>query len=275
MTYAVKIVADSIGPHQFRITTLEATFPRFILAELNTHRMLSRNSASSRAIPTTRLMERVISHPFLPIEWGSNRSGMAAGPEIKDVDFAGAIWLEARGNAVAAVRELAALGVHKQVTNRLLEPFMWHTAVITATDWANFLHLRTQADAQPEFRKLALLVQDALERSTPVTRDYPDWHLPYVTEDEKITLATMTAASVSAARCARVSYLNQDRRDVKKDIELADKLLANGHMSPFEHTAQCLPVPARWANFVGWKQYRKFIPNEADPKGEHDGPDSN
>lgn len=271
MTYAVRVVADSIGPHQFRITTVEATFPRFLLAEVNTHRMLSRNSASSRAIPTSKLMERVISHPFLPLEWGSNRSGMSAGPEIKDVDEAGAIWLLARGNAVNAVHDLAKLGVHKQITNRLLEPFMWHTAVITATDWANFLHLRTQPDAQPEFRKLALLIQDALETSEPVTRHYPDWHLPYVTDEEKETLATMTAASVSAARCARVSYLNQDRRDIPKDIDLADKLLRNGHMSPFEHTAQCLPVPARWGNFIGWKQYRKFIPNEADPKGERDG----
>jgi thymidylate synthase ThyX len=272
VTYSVRVVADSVGPHEIRITTVEATFPRFILAELNTHRMLSRNSASSRAIPTTRLRSRVTAHPFMPIEWGSNRSGMSAGPEIPLADRAAEIWLRARNDAVDASVQLLGLGVHKQITNRLLEPFMWHTAVITATDWNNFLHLRTQADAQPEFRKLALLIEAELNTSTPVRMHYPDWHLPYVEDEEKETLATMTAASVSAARCARVSYLNQDRRDLAKDIELADRLIQNGHMSPFEHTAQCLPVPARWGNFIGWKQYRKFIPNEADPKGEHDGP---
>jgi thymidylate synthase ThyX len=272
MTYKVTVLEDSIGkPHNIRLTTIEATFPRFILAELNTHRMLSRNSASSRAIPTTTLINSVKSDPVVPARWGSNQRGMQAGDDIEDTQHASSLWLEARDKAVFIAGALSRLGVHKQLVNRILEPFMWHTAIISATDWRNFLHLRTRADAQPEMQTLALLIRRALVESTPELLDSNQWHLPHVLPHERETLAPLTAACVSAARCARVSYNRKLEYDTAKDIELADKLQLNGHMSPFEHPAMCLLVPADWGNFIGWKQYRKFIPNEDDPLGGNDG----
>jgi thymidylate synthase ThyX len=275
MTYEAKIIADSVGAaHGIRITTLAVTMPRFILAEFNTHRMFSRNAASSRAIPIGRQIEAAVMAPFTPPQWGSNRRGMQAGGEISDTERASAVWLEARDAAVRGAAELFSLGVHKQLANRLLEPFLWTTVVVTATDWSNFFHLRTSHEAQPEFRTTALLMQDAIDHSSPERLEPEQWHLPFINQEERTRLGTFTAASVAAARCARVSYLTHEgTRDTSKDIELADKLLRSGHMSPFEHPAQSLHVPARWGNFVGWKQYRKLIPYEHDPLGERDGSD--
>jgi hypothetical protein len=204
----------------------------------------------------------------MPSVWGANQRGMTAGAEVEDTKQARRMWLEARDRAVHAATQLATIGVHKQWANRLLEPFLWHTAIISATNWSNFLHLRTQNDAQPEFRALALRVQDALGDSTPVRKEPDEWHLPYITNEERATLSTLTAACVSAARCARISYDRPLEYDTAKDIELSDRLLTSGHMSPFEHPAMCLHVPARWANYIGWKQYRKLIPHEEDPLGE-------
>ena len=62
-----KIVADSIYKQGQRLTTFTVVFPRFILAELNTHRMLSRNSASSRARPFQAMLNDVRKDPFVPI----------------------------------------------------------------------------------------------------------------------------------------------------------------------------------------------------------------
>lgn len=270
--YNAQVIADSIGTaHRIRITTLTVTMPRFILAEFNTHRMLSRNAASSRAIPIGRQIEAVVHSPFTPSRWGSNQRGMQAGGEIEDTVRASAIWLEARDAAMRAAAELFSLGVHKQLANRLLEPFLWTTVVVTATNWENFFHLRTRDDVQPEFRTVALLMQDALAESEPGRLEPLQWHLPFVGEDERASLSQFTAAGISAARCARVSYLTHEReRNTPRDLSLVDKLITNGHMSPFEHPAQCLHVPARWGNFVGWKQYRKMIPYENDPLGEQD-----
>ena len=270
--FDAKVIADSFGAaHGIRITTLSVTMPRFILAEFNTHRMLSRNAASSRAIPIGKQIEAAVQAPFTPSRWGSNQRGMQAGGEIEDTVRASAVWLEARDAAVRAAAELFSLGVHKQLANRLLEPFLWTTVVVTATMWDNFFNLRTRNDVQPEFRTVALLMQDAIDRSRPNRLEPEQWHLPFVDQEERNNLGTFTAASVAAARCARVSYLTHEgKRDTSKDVELADRLLREGHMSPFEHPAQALHVPARWGNFVGWKQYRKLIPYEHDPLGERE-----
>jgi thymidylate synthase ThyX len=274
--FNVTVLEDSRGiPHNIRLTTLQATFPRFILAELNTHRMLSRNSASSRAIPVIVTAKSVQDHPVVPERWGSNQRGMQAGGEIEDTQKATSLWLAARDHALSYAAALSSLGVHKQLVNRLLEPFMWHTAIITATNWANFLHLRTRADAQPEMQTLAKMIERAMNNSTPEKLDHQQWHLPHVLPHEREALSPLTAATISAARCARVSYNRKLEYDTAKDLVLADKLILSGHMSPFEHAAMCLPVPARWGNFIGWKQYRKFIPDEHDPLGDDDGSDTN
>ena len=242
MAIKATILADSVSPQGKRITTFETTFPRFILAEFNTHRMLSRNAASSRAIPVEKMMQRVRNDPAMPVHWGANQKGMQAGEElseyhIKDVK---SNWDFARQDALAAVRQLNNIGLHKQVANRLLEPWMWITVICTATEYANFFKLRAHPDAQPEFQKLAFMMKEAYESSEPVALTAPDtfWHLPLVSpEDNDLPISDL--CKVAVGRAARVSYLTHDgKRDPQADIDLCDRLLSSGHLSPFEHVAR-------------------------------------
>jgi hypothetical protein len=273
VSYEAKIIADSTSPAGVRLTTLQVMFPRFLLAAFNTHRMLSRNSASSRAIPVRRRIQQVMADPFIPEQFGRNQKGMQAN---SDIDAAGQeiahdIWTEALDAAIHQANELADLDVHKQHANRLLEPFMWHTVVVTATDWDNFFHLRCHPDAQPEFQKIAGMIRDVMEANTPALLQYGEWHLPYVEPRERFVPVDQHASLVSAARCARVSYRTHDgRRNVELDLALATKLLAAGHMSPFEHPATPTDTATEYyGNFKGWMQYRKLIPGESDPLGTH------
>jgi thymidylate synthase ThyX len=218
------------------------TFPRYVLAELNTHRMFSRNSASSRAIPTTKQLEMIDNNPFIPFYWGKNQPGMQAHTEVGEFEKREAItaWLHAKDAAVRQARTLLELGVHKQVVNRILEPFMWHTVVITATEWSNFFALRANPDAQPEIRHVAELMLEAYQNSTPVPLEEDEWHLPFIQDGERNGRFEFTEAArkISAARCARVSYLTHEGiRDHDADLRLYDRLVAGGHMSPLEHVA--------------------------------------
>ncbi len=277
--YAAKIIADSIAAG-VRLTTLEVTLPRIVLAEFNTHRMFSRNSASSRAIPVEKRIQAVLDNPFVPDAFAANKPGMQAGTLLNDDDGMAARfeWLMARDSAVESARALAAIGVHKQWANRLIEPFSWTTIVVTATEWENFFNLRISALAQPEIRRAAELMKAAMDASEPVTAKPGYWHLPYIQRDEfeefyrdETEHAAQRLVKISAARCARVSYLTHDGvRDQEKDIELHDRLLESRHMSPFEHPARAMPQPTRRPvadEFIGnflepWLQYRKMIPNE-------------
>lgn len=274
MTFEAKVLADSIAPNGKRLVTVEATFPRIILAEANTHCALARNSASSRAIPVEKMIQRVEDNPFIPVYWGKNQPGMQAQQELDTQERANAItyWLQAAKSAVEHARTLQKLGVHKQITNRLLEPFLWHTAIISATEWSNFFALRCHPDAQPEFRTIATMMREAMDESTPQELGYTDWHLPLTPDfDELIqTYHIDDIKKISVGRCARVSYLtHHGERDPKSDIELCDRLATNGHLSPFEHVAHPLmPVTDTYLNtagkFKGWQQYRKYIPHESD-----------
>ena len=266
MKFDAKVLADSVGPNRVRLTTLELTFPRFLLAEFNTHRMLSRSSASSRAIPTAKILERVEQHPFVPLWWGKNQRGMQAEAEIDCPDKAYHVWMVARDQAVGLAKVLLAAGVHKQTVNRLLEPFMWHTVIVTATHWANFFALRCHAAAQPEFRTIALMARQAMAASEPVRVDEDGLHAPLLPDLELLIAEKYNKAEIariSAARCARVSYLTHDgERDPRLDLDLAYRLAKDGHMSPFEHVAFATRSEDRWGNFRGWRQLRKMIPNE-------------
>jgi thymidylate synthase ThyX len=305
--FEAKVLADSRSSAGHRLTTLEATFPRFVLAEFNTHRVFSRNSASSRAIPIAKQLRRVLEDPYVPIEFGSNQPGMQAGPALagEKLEAAEREWLGARDDAVrrvlglvadpgalspdtdlaeavgqveAAIRDRAQpaewLNVHKQVANRLLEPFMWHTVIVTATEWDNFWNLRCHADAQPEIRLVAERMRAAVEASEPVDLDRGEWHLPLIRpEDREEVASTGDLIKVSAGRCARVSYLTHaGKRDLSADIELHDRLLSSGHMSPLEHPARPLEEAelreSEWSgNFRGWRPYRKEIAGEENPLG--------
>ena len=305
MSFDAKVLADSVSPAGRRLTTLEATFPRFVLAEFNTHRVFSRNSASSRAIPIFKQLRRVLEDPYVPIEFGANQPGMQAGAPLEGAARLAAEgeWLGARDDAVRRVLALIAapgevatgedlpaalarveqaykgeerpadwLNVHKQVANRLLEPFMWHTVIVTATEWENFFNLRCHGDAQPEIRRIATAMRDAREASQPAELGDADWHLPLVRPEDREQAGSLEdLLKISAGRCARVSYLTHaGKRDLAADIGLHDRLLESGHMSPLEHPAR--PTDEEWCgNFRGWRAYRKDVPGEANLLGRSGG----
>lgn len=280
MAYSAKALADSVSEAGDRLTTMEVTFPRFVLAEFNTHRVFSRNSASSRAIPVAKQLEMIKSEPFIPIHWGANQSGMQADAELSQADQhkAKTEWLTARDLAVQQVEKLLAIGLHKQITNRILEPFMWHTVIVTATEWSNFYALRANPQAQPEIRRAAELMLEAMNASTPQLVRRGEWHLPLIQPDELEWAKANPddAIRVSVGRCARVSYLTHDGvRDFAKDIELYERLASSGHMSPMEHVATPhyklheggsvhFHEQLQSGNFRGWLQFRKTLPNEDD-----------
>lgn len=282
MGYDVKILADSITERGDRITTMEVTFPRFVLSEFNTHRMFSRNSASSRAIPVSKIIDRVNNDPALPVWWGKYQKGMSASVELPEParEEAKRLWLQARDKAVQYAIDLKDMGgvdegVHKQVTNRLLEPWMWQTCIVTATEWSNFYALRISKHAQPEIKVVATMMRDAQNSSTPSLLTDDQWHLPLVREEDRLAALSSDdpdfLLKLSTARCARVSYLTHDgKRDLEADVSLHDTLVSSGHMSPCEHPARPMTDgeyaenDAFCGNFKGWIQYRKQLVNESD-----------
>ena len=280
MPYRVEVIADSISPQAVRLTTLAVTLPRIVLAELNTHRVFSRNSASSRAIPIQRMIDKVMQDPFIPFYWGANQKGMQAAVEIDAASRQQAerAWLLARDVAVEQALKLSALGVHKQLANRLLEPWLYTTVLVSATDWDNFYGLRCHPDAQPELRRAAEMMRDAMAASTPRRIAYGEWHVPYA-RDEDATVAATELDNVwsdditpqiyarlllSTARCARVSYdASASVREQVEDIALAKRLASSGHWSPFEHIATPSRRLGYSANFWGWCQLRRLHRGEA------------
>lgn len=269
------ILADSINENGNRLTTLSVRFHRFILPEFNTHRQFSRNFSSSRAIPVSKLIQSVLDDPAMPVSWGANKAGMQAGSEIdnqvKSVfvdDFLSKedAWKEALQRAVESAKAFNEAGYHKQVVNRLIEPFMWATGVVTATEWDNFFNLRDHDAAQPEIRLLAQKIKEAMNNSTPKLLQQGQWHLPYILEEEK-ELPINVQKKISVARVARVSYKTHDTgvtSTVDKDVQLHDMLKDEGHLSPFESVARLSDFREyeAEANFRGFIQYRASVEEE-------------
>lgn len=275
-----RVIADSISENDVRIVTFELVYPRFIHAELMTHRVFSRNSASSRAIPVSKLLRSVRYDPALPIHWGANQKGMQARKELDGWRLAAvkAIWAYHRWLSITHVKILDKLGLHKQIANRLLEAHSHIRVLVTSTLFENFFNLRAHADAQPEFYNLAYMMLDAYNTSSPQLLKQGQWHLPYIFEEDENDAFVLEEGMekdyklrlISAARCARVSYTTFDHRysspgeDFKLGLRLinADPL----HASPMEH--QATPDPQNvnshlWGNFHGWIQHRKMYINEA------------
>lgn len=258
--------------------------------------MLSRNSASSRAIPPEKLIDQIRQDPFVP-EFNHRVKGMGVGEALQDQRGAASVWLQAKDEAVRAAERLLALDVDKSRINRLLEPFMWHTVLVTATEWSNFFGLRTHEDTQPEFRHLAGLMQDVYNANPPWYCPAGKWHMPLVSVDELGAEPNYGYwKPIGTGRCARISYLTHTgQRDHVADVGLHNRLLHRRHMSPFEHLAQ--PFGAdEWdtvrdeqdalrnlyadrhprqvevwcrqleycGNLRGWKSYRSEIPDEHD-----------
>jgi len=291
----VKVVADSramnlSGP---RLVTVQLRYWRAIHSELMTHRQLSRNASSSRAIPVAKMLEQVRTDTAGPIHWGAHQRGMQAwsecvepvvleeyeefdNPSDQPLHLCGEVsytakeaWQQAAYRAAEVAEAYMLAGYHKQLVNRLLEPFQYISVIVSATEWGNWFALRDHKDAQPEIADLARTMKLAMNASTPVLRgskrdDPNSWHLPYVLDTERKLYRIDVLQALSTARCARVSYLTHDGAEpsAEKDLELYDKLVGSEplHASPTEHQG----VPAAHAkdcckNFVGWHQYRADV----------------
>ncbi len=320
-----KIIADSINPKDCRLTSWVLEYPRFVHAELMTHRVFSKNSASSRAIPIETMIKQIQDNPAMPEWWGKNQSGMQAKEELSDVcreqwfdiyddpfehrpvlkseaspcgayeqvshfvsdiEYAQYLWLKARDCAIGYAKDLNKLGLHKQITNRILEPWFHIRVILTGTEFDNWFALRSHPDAQPEIRVLAEKMLELYNASEPKSLAPGSWHIPFgdnIDEDKLLPLININDVSkgvtadpsvykeeikkkIAIARCARVSYLNfEGKDDYAADIKLCDRLFANNpkHLSPTEHVAQSLNSDQFIGNFRGWKQYRKFFSDES------------
>lgn len=253
-SYRVEVVADSYNTvTETRLTTIVATYPRFIHSELLTHRLFSRNSQSSRAYPTHRLLEKISLSPVTPVHWGANQSGMQANNELSGVKRAIAkiLWGCAATTANFFAWAMVNIGAHKQIVNRIIEPYTTITTIISATEWENFFALRCHPDAQPEIQVLAQMIQESIMASDAKPLKPGEWHIPFSDNIE-----------ISVGKCARVSYLTHDgKRDENKDVELHNKLLSTvpAHASPFEHCALAETDNKFYANFKGFKSYRTLL----------------
>lgn len=288
------VIADSVSPDNKRMTTMEIEYPRFILAELNTHRMLSKNSASSRAIPVQAMHDHIRQNTAEPVAWGINRPGMQAKEYLDTEDTTEAImlWHQARDNALEISEAMSDLNLHKQIVNRITEPWMMMKTVISGTEWTNFFWLRAHADAQPEIQVLAQKMRDAYVGSTPQKLHPGDWHLPYIHTERNSSnrlvyfdqtgepMTLVDARVVSASCCAQVSYRKNDD-SLAKANKIFDQLIKSvpAHASPIEHQATPMQPGMGFAelgvthqtrnmeywsgNLRGWIQFRKLVPQEA------------
>jgi hypothetical protein len=307
MAFEAKIIADSMC-NGHRLTTMQLTHPRIVHAEFNTHCMFSRNASSSRAIPFNVTVQRVHSDPFVPVEFGVNQKGMQAKEVLSGwkLEEARKRWLRACELMIGAAKDLASeicvlcdgtgksrlggvtctkcqgtgegLNVHKQIVNRLIEPWSWITVCVTGdwSAWSNYFALRCHPDAQPEIQKQAYMAQLAYFRNKPELLSPGMWHTPYVLNTDyneimdKYGIAKTedgldAIVKISVGRCARTSYLTQEgTRDFSKDVELHDRLRFHEplHASPFEHVCQAMGDDARYGKYVGWKAYRHMLPRE-------------
>lgn len=294
MSIQAKIIADSINPVGCRLTTFIVKFPRIVLAELNTHRALSKNSASSRAIPFETMLSMVRNDPFIPIRFQKEHTGMQGTEyyEGEEHDLCVQDWLSARDSAVLAAINFK-LPITKQLRNRLLEPFLWHTVIISATDYENFFALRAHKDAEIHIESLAYKMLEAYNASIPQKLEVGQWHIPFgdKMEEGRVMSAvgieddgnddftslqlseayTRARIMIAIARCARISYLNfEGKDDYKADIKLCNRLFANNpkHLSPTEHVAQATDNTNYIGNFAGFTQFRKTFKGEnlTDPR---------
>jgi thymidylate synthase ThyX len=275
--------------------------------------MFSKNAASSRAIPIEKMIQQVIDNPAMPEFWGENQSGMQAVKELSDEktiticltpenklsesetispkEAAKRVWLNARNSAINYVQSLSRLNVHKQISNRILEPWFHIRIICSATEYENFFALRAHKDAQPEIQVLAYKMLEEYNKSTPRKLINGDWHIPFgdkidvqklitcyarnesdkLLRGEKVDSLQDLKIKIAIARCARISYFNYEGKDdYEADVKLCDRLFGNNpkHLSPTEHVAMATDDSNFIGNFKGFKQYRYFFndQNLPDPR---------
>lgn len=299
MTVQAKIIADSINERGTRVTTFELEYPRIIHSELMTHRVFSRNAASSRAIPVKTMIDLIEANPAMPSHWGKNQSGMQADEELGELEKESVkqLWLHACKDAVSHARVMADIGAHKQVINRITEPYQHMKVVLTATNYANWFYLRDHKDADPTIAELAAKMKYEYDYNEPDWLEEGAWHLPYVRTQKangtfpqrywdelgnQITLEQALMISVSS--CAQVSYRKSDGSLEKAEV-VYKRLIDSKptHASPTEHQAMCIDTSkltsCAWkdlpdgithvdrnlnfwsGNIRDWIQYRQLIPN--------------
>ncbi len=280
------VLCDSTCSHsENRLFTFEIEYPRIILAELNTHRVLSKNSSSSRAIPFTKMVQQLNG---VPVSFGANQAGMQAGKDHNafvlgwPVEYDGnsgnpawgpeEAWNEAKEHAIFFSKAFADAGYHKQVYNRLTEPFQMMKTVISGTEWNNFNWLRNHEAADPSLHELARCMQEAVTNSVTTYLKPGEWHLPYLDMSNNDTslspqgfyiadeagpqfLTLADAIMVSCARCAAVSYRNEGYT-LEKCRELYQRLVGadRKHASALEHAA----TPMRHENYTGVNNPRSY-----------------
>lgn len=287
MTISAKIIADSVNQKGNRIVTMELEYPRFIHSEFMTHRMFSRNAASSRAIPIKTMLETINNDPATPVHWGRNQAGMQANTALDEITqkIAMNAWHDSRVMATHYSKKLSDIGVHKQVANRITEPYQHMKVIVTATEWDNWFNLRTHKDAQPEIQELARVMLKEFNSSQSECLYDSEWHVPYVSTNRTLgkriyfdstgdEISVIDALAISASCCAQVSYRKNDESlDKAKDI--FKKLIESEpkHASPIEHQAK--PATSvewqtgvthidrdfnQWSgNFKDWIQYRQYL----------------
>lgn len=299
----VKILADSLSNDGIRLTTFELRYWRAIHSELMTHRKFSRCAQSSRATPINIAVKNAMENPWGPSQWTQNCKGMVAEENIPDnlQDVCQLAWETAAKTAASIAQSLQKLNVHKQIVNRLLEPFSPISVVVSATEWNNFWSLRRAPDADPSIQLLANKMYEAYQTSTPKVLSAFEWHMPYIRNEDYDLMKDYLVSSgieddpainsvitdqlirVSAARCARVSVkpFTGDNVDIQADLALYEKLVINKHFSPLEHVAfpdeaqtidwRTKGLRPNWkhaqhhGNFIGWCQLRKLWKNEYVP----------
>lgn len=262
-----RIIGDAVNEFGVRLVTYQLRMHRYVLAEFNTHRVISRNAASSRAIPTRKLLKRVLEEPAYPLSWGKNKKGMVADEELSGVRLwlAKVLWGVGHRVAVMVAYGESLLGLHKQVANRVLEPYMWVDVIASATDWESFFRLRCNHDAQPEIQQLAKRMRELYQESNPVKLKAGDWYIPPC-YDVGVKYPLDTRIKAAVGKMARVSYLTHEgKADVGADVDLFNRLVKASppHLSPLEHVAlvSCFPLSTeRRGNFgKGWLQLRKIV----------------
>jgi hypothetical protein len=252
----VKVIAKSLNLLGDPITTFELDYPRYIHSEIMTHRVFGRNAQSSRAVPVNKTLE--VNTDFVkPIIWGKNKAGMSSKEELQDetLNKVRELWDRHARTTFEVSKELTDLGLHKQWSNRITEPFSRIKVVITATEWDNFFWLRDDEDAaQPEIVELAQRMKDAYEDFAATQLDTGHWHLPYVFQefdskgnqyflDETASVIPLEdAVKISVSCCAQVSYRRLDQSK-EKAIDIYNKLFSGPkpHLSPCEHPAKVGP----------------------------------
>jgi hypothetical protein len=291
---SAKVICDSTSPNSSRLVTFELDYPRIIHAELLTHKMLSKNSQSSRAVPVSKTA-KVNKEFFTPVKWGKNITGMQSSEELTGwrLNLSRVLWNLSAKIAFGASSLLNKLGLHKQWANRITEPFSNIKVVVSGTEWDNFFWLRIDDAAQPEIQELAGKMKSALDSSKSALLSSGQWHIPYVKQEifngqqvfvdaDNVILSIENALKISASCCAQVSYRNLDE-SLKKALDVFNKLFSSSkpHYSPTEHQGRVMKYEMYnteqplgfhkgvsnldkngyyWsANFKGFVQYRKLL----------------